>query len=53
MRRQILLARLFEIYSPSVGLMMFLCTSGFDIKEQDTKLLKECFTHDEIEAAKE
>lgn len=34
-------------------LMMFLCTSRFDIEEQEAKLLKEYFTWDEIEAAKE
>ncbi|KAJ5751474.1 uncharacterized protein N7511_008439 [Penicillium nucicola] len=34
-------------------LMMFLCTSRFDMEEQEAKLLKEFFTWDEIEAAKE
>ncbi|KAJ9476332.1 hypothetical protein VN97_g13223 [Penicillium thymicola] len=33
--------------------MMFLYTSRFDIEEQEAKLLKEYFTWDEIEAAKE
>jgi hypothetical protein len=34
-------------------LMMFLCTSRFDIEEQEAKLLEKFFSHDEIEAAKE
>lgn len=34
-------------------LMMFLCTSSFDIEEQEARLLKKFFSHDEIEAAKE
>jgi hypothetical protein len=34
-------------------LMMFLCTSRFDLKEQDAKRLEEFFTRDEIEAARE
>ncbi|KAJ5346133.1 hypothetical protein N7452_004137 [Penicillium brevicompactum] len=34
-------------------LTMFLCTSRFDIEEQEAKLLKEYFTWDEVEAAKE
>ncbi|KAJ5827774.1 hypothetical protein N7447_004537 [Penicillium robsamsonii] len=34
-------------------LMMFLCTSRFNIEEHEAKLLKEYFTWDEIEAAKE
>jgi len=33
--------------------MMFLCTSRFDIEEQEAKLLKTFFSHDELEAAKE
>lgn len=33
--------------------MMFLCTSRFDIEEQEAKLLEKFFSHDEIEAAKE
>lgn len=34
-------------------LMMFLCTSRFDLEEQDAKRLEEFFTRDEIEAARE
>ncbi|OQD70007.1 hypothetical protein PENANT_c279G03623, partial [Penicillium antarcticum] len=34
-------------------LMMFLCTSRFDIEEQEARLLKKFFSHDELEAAKE
>jgi hypothetical protein len=34
-------------------LMMFLCTSRFDIEEQEAKLLEKFFSHDEMEAAKE
>jgi hypothetical protein len=34
-------------------LMMFLCTSRFDMEEQEAKLLKEFFSYEEIEAAKE
>lgn len=34
-------------------LMMFLCTSSFDIEEQEARLLEKFFSHDEIEAAKE
>jgi hypothetical protein len=33
--------------------MMFLCTSKFDKEEQDSALLQEFFTRDEIEEAKE
>lgn len=33
--------------------MMFLCISRFDIEEQEAKLLKKFFSHDEMEAAKE
>lgn len=34
-------------------LMMFLCTSTFDIEEQEAKLLEMFFSHEDIEAAKE
>ncbi|KAL2005187.1 hypothetical protein VTN00DRAFT_3037 [Thermoascus crustaceus] len=34
-------------------LMMFLCTSRFDIEEQEAKLLEKFFSHDKMEAAKE
>ena len=34
-------------------LMMFLCTSRFDLEEQEAKRLEEFFTQDEIEVAKE
>jgi hypothetical protein len=34
-------------------LMMFLCTSRFDIEEQEARLLEKFFSHDEMEAAKE
>jgi hypothetical protein len=34
-------------------LMMFLCTSRFDIEEQEAKLLEKFFSHEEMEAAKE
>lgn len=34
-------------------LMMFLCTSKFDVEEQEAKLLEKFFSHDELEAAKE
>ena len=34
-------------------LMMYLCTSKFDKEEQDSALLQEFFTRDEIEEAKE
>jgi hypothetical protein len=34
-------------------LMMFLCTSRFDIEEQEAKLLEKFFSHDEMEAAKD
>ena len=34
-------------------LMMFLCTSRFDIEEQEAKLLEKFFSYEEIEAAKE
>ncbi|OQD68421.1 hypothetical protein PENANT_c314G02656, partial [Penicillium antarcticum] len=34
-------------------LMMFLCTSRFDIEEEEARLLKKFFSYDEIEAAKE
>lgn len=33
--------------------MMFLCTSRFDIEEQQAKLLEKFFSYDEMEAAKE
>jgi hypothetical protein len=33
--------------------MMFLCTSRFDMEEQEAKLLEKFFSHEEIEAAKE
>lgn len=33
--------------------MMYLCTSRFDIEEQEVRLLEKFFSHDEIEAAKE
>ena len=33
--------------------MMFLCTSRFDIEEEEAKLLEKFFSHDKIEAAKE
>lgn len=34
-------------------LMMFLCTSRFDMEEQEAEILKEFFSQSEIEAAKE
>lgn len=34
-------------------LMMFLCTSRFDIEEQEAKLLEKFFSYEEMEAAKE
>jgi hypothetical protein len=34
-------------------LMMFLCTSRFDIEEQEAKLLQKFFSYEEMEAAKE
>ena len=34
-------------------LMMFLCTSKFDMEEQEAKLLEKFFSHEELEAAKE
>jgi hypothetical protein len=34
-------------------LMMFLCTSRFDIEEQEARLLEKFFSHDELEAVKE
>jgi hypothetical protein len=34
-------------------LMMFLCTSRFDMEEQEAKLLEKFFSHEEMEAAKE
>lgn len=34
-------------------LMMFLCTSRFDLEEQEAKRLEAFFTREEIEAAKE
>ena len=34
-------------------LMMFLCTSRFDIEEQEAKLLEKFFSYEEIESAKE
>ena len=34
-------------------LMMFLCTSRFDIEEQEVKLLEKFFFYEEIESAKE
>ncbi|KAJ5274016.1 hypothetical protein N7478_009141 [Penicillium angulare] len=34
-------------------LMMFLCTTRFDMEEQEAKLLREFFTWDEVETAKE
>jgi hypothetical protein len=34
-------------------LMMFLCTSRFDIEEQEAKLLEKFFSHEEIEMGKE
>lgn len=34
-------------------LMLFLCTSKFDMEEQEAKLLEKFFSHEEIEAAKE
>lgn len=34
-------------------LMMFLCTSKFDIEAQEAKLLEKFFSRDELEAAKE
>jgi len=34
-------------------LMMFLCTSKFDIEAQEAKLLEKFFSQDELEAAKE
>lgn len=33
--------------------MRFLCTSRFDIEEQEAKLLEKFFSHEEMEAAKE
>ena len=33
--------------------MIFLCTSRFDLEEQEAKRLEEFFTQDEIEVAKE
>jgi hypothetical protein len=33
--------------------MMFLCTSRFDMQEEQFKFLKEFFSHDEIEAVNE
>ena len=32
---------------------MFLCTSRFDMQEEQFKFLKEFFSHDEIEAVNE
>ena len=32
---------------------MFLCTSRFDIEEEEAKLLEKFFSYDKIEAAKE
>jgi hypothetical protein len=34
-------------------LMMFLCTSRFDIEEQEAKLLEKFFSYEEMESAKE
>lgn len=34
-------------------LMMFLCTSRFDMEEQEAKLLEKFFSHEEMESAKE
>ena len=34
-------------------LMRFLCTSRFDIEEQEAKLLEKFFSYEEIESAKE
>lgn len=34
-------------------LMMFHCTSRFDLEEQEAKLLEKFFSHEEIETAKE
>ena len=34
-------------------LIMFLCTSRFDIEEQEAKLLEKFFSYEEIEAVKE